>query len=70
MNDPRNIGIGPAGRAFMGALLRLGDALDAPAPVGRSAKRHDPEEGRGPEGEHAVTRDSVAGAQPIEEQQQ
>lgn len=39
------------------------------APVGRCAKRHDPEEGRGPEGEHAVTRDSVAGAQPIEEQQ-
>lgn len=26
--DHRNIGIGPAGRAFMGALLRLGDALE------------------------------------------
>ncbi len=25
--DHRNIGIGPAGRDFMGALLRLGDAL-------------------------------------------
>lgn len=44
MNDPRNIGIGPAGRAFMGALLRLGDALEEQGACDSDsgAKREDP----------------------------